>query len=57
MPLGLNELLGFVRRCHSAVPDLSPLILPFNVPAALWRFICPERQLSMLARAQSIQDS
>jgi hypothetical protein len=23
IPLALNELLGFVRRCHSAAPDLS----------------------------------
>jgi hypothetical protein len=37
--LGLNELLDFVRRDHSAVHHLSLLILPVNIPRAAWRFI------------------
>jgi hypothetical protein len=54
-PVGCNELLDFVRLYHSASPDLSPLILSFTSPAAAWRFIRPNHQGSILARAQSIQ--
>jgi hypothetical protein len=52
----LNELLDFVRRNHSSFPDLSRLILSSNAPTAAWRFSSPNNQLSMLARAQSIQE-
>jgi hypothetical protein len=39
--LRLNELLGFVRRHHSAMPDRSMLILSLNAPTAAWRFNAP----------------
>jgi hypothetical protein len=48
--VGLNELLDFVRRDHSASPDLSRLFLAFNMPIAAWRFNLLVRQLSMAAR-------
>jgi hypothetical protein len=55
IPLGLNELLDFVGRSHSASPHLSRLIVPSNLHHAAWRFISPKNQLSMLARAHIIQ--
>jgi hypothetical protein len=46
-----------VHRSHSSFPELSPLILAFNTSTAVWRFNSAYYQHSMLARAQSIQDS
>ena len=48
--VGLNELLDFVRRDHSAFPDLALTILAFNAPDADWRFNSPEHQRSLSAR-------
>jgi hypothetical protein len=55
--VGLNELLDFVRRGHSSLLEPSPLILSFTAPTAAWRFISELHQGSMLARAQSIQET
>jgi hypothetical protein len=57
IPLGFNELLGFVRRGHSSLLEPSPLILSFTAPTAAWRFTSELHQGSMLARAQSIQET
>ena len=54
-PLGLNELLDFVRRGLSFSPEPSRLILPLNLSNAAWRFIFEYNRFSMLERAQSIQ--
>jgi hypothetical protein len=54
--VGFNELLDFIRRDHSASPDLPPSILSFNSPDAAWRFNVPQHQHSLLREAQSIQD-
>jgi len=48
--VGLNELLGFVGRSHSASPDLSTLSIPFNKTTAAWRFNSPQHQLAIRAR-------
>ena len=48
--VGLNELLGFVHRCHSAFPEPSMLILSFNAHSVGWRFNSQEHQRSILAR-------
>jgi hypothetical protein len=56
IPVGCNELLDFVRRGHSAPPDLSRVIVSFTTPTAAWRFISPKYQLPILERAQSIQE-
>jgi len=50
-------LLGFVRLSHSALPDLSTLILSFNAPRAAWRFNSPKHQLSILARGSQHSSS
>ena len=34
-----NELLDFVRRDHSSLPEPSRLIVSLNIPTAAWRFI------------------
>jgi hypothetical protein len=47
-PLALNELLGFIHRSHSVLPQPSMLVLSFNVPSASWRFNSPKQQLSIL---------
>jgi hypothetical protein len=54
-PLALNELLDFVRRCHSWWPEPSRLILSFNTPTAVWRFIFEYHQRLIFARAHIIQ--
>jgi hypothetical protein len=36
--VGLNELLDFVHRSHSAFPEHPLWILSFNVNNAAWRF-------------------
>jgi len=38
VPLRFNELLGFVRRCHSVSSGHSTLNLSFHIPTAAWRF-------------------
>ncbi len=48
--LRLNELLGFVHLCHSALPEPSRLILPVNATSAAWRFNHPYLQISIPAR-------
>jgi hypothetical protein len=53
--VGLNELLDSVRRDHSASPEPSRLILSFDLPTAVRRFIFIYHRLSMLREAQSIQ--
>jgi hypothetical protein len=52
----LNELLDFVHHSHSSSPKLSPLILPFKILHAAWRFISDHYQLSKLREAHRIQD-
>jgi len=49
-PLRLNELLGFVHFSHSSIPESSTLILAFNSPTAVWRFILAYRQSGISAR-------
>jgi hypothetical protein len=56
IPVGWNELLDFVRRCHSVLPEPALSILSFNSPTAAWRFIPSKNQLSKLREAQSIPD-
>jgi hypothetical protein len=56
-PLRFNELLDFVRCCHSALSDLSRLILPFNAPLAAWRFNSTSYQQSRLREVHTIRDS
>ena len=55
IPLGLNELLDFVHRRHSASPNLSPPILPFTATHAAGRFNPPQPDLGCLREAQTIQ--
>ena len=45
--VGLNELLGFVSRCHSTFPEPSSLILSFNIITTAWRFnaLLPQRSM------------
>jgi hypothetical protein len=50
IPVGFNEMLGFVRRNYSALPEPSSLILSFNTTSAVGRFNVIEHQLSMTAR-------
>jgi hypothetical protein len=38
-----------VRRCHAALPEISTLILLFNVFSAAWRCNSPYHQRSILA--------
>ena len=37
--VGFNELLDFVRRDYSSLPEPSWLIVSFDLPNAAWRFI------------------
>jgi hypothetical protein len=57
IPLRLNELLGFVRRCHSASPEPLTLILLSNVATAAWRFKSTEHSLATLARGSQHSSS
>ena len=52
--VGFNELLDFVVIIP--LPEPSLLIVSSKIPIAVWRFISPKRQGSMLERAQSMQD-
>jgi hypothetical protein len=57
IPLALNELLGFVRLSHSALPEPSCLILPFNLPTAHGDSSNPIITSRFMSEAHTIQDS
>jgi hypothetical protein len=50
IPVGCNELLDFVRRCHSATPQPAPFIVSSTITIALWRVISPAHQRSIRPR-------
>jgi hypothetical protein len=55
IPLALNELLDFVRRCHSFSHEPSRLILSFNLLTAAGRFVSSKNQRSKLREAHTLQ--
>jgi hypothetical protein len=54
-PVGLIDLLDFVRLRQSDTPEPSTLIVSFDVLAAARRFTSPVHYLLSLREAQSIQ--